>query len=186
MTSPASRASVAPSGSPATRIANRTVATQRTHQGAGQAGVGNQADAPESGHEARLLGGHDQVGGKGEAHAGTRGDAVHRGHHRLRKVAQRADQRVVLARQDAAEVALAAPTAQVGASAEGTPGSGEHHAAHRIVAGDALQAGQQLPAERGIERVERIGAVEGQRGDAIGHVDGEVLEGGCVRHRRRL
>ena len=146
----------------------RAVATERTHERAGQAGVGHQPDAVEGGHEAGLLGRDDDVGGERQAHSGPGGDAVDRGDDRLRQVADRLDQRVVLGGQHGPEVALLGSAAQVGAGAEAAAGAGDHDSARRLVARGDLERGQQLFAELAVERVERLGPVEREGRDAVG------------------
>ena len=79
----------------------------------------------------------------------------------------RLDQRVVLVGEHAPELALTAPAAEVGAGAEPTPRAGDHHGPDVGIAPlRGLDGGEQLPAHRRVERVQRLGAVERERGHA--------------------
>ena len=83
MTSPASYASCAESGSAssAIRIARARPIEAATRRG--RAAVGHQPDPGEGQQERRGLGGDDDVGGQRGRAADAGGDAVDRGHDRL-------------------------------------------------------------------------------------------------------
>ena len=65
--------------------------------------------------------------------------------------------------------------AQVGAGAEGAAGAGDHGAADLVVVADLVQRIDQLRPERGVDRVEFVGAVERDRGHAFGHVEEDFV-----------
>jgi hypothetical protein len=54
---------------------------------------------------------------------------------------------------------------EVGAGAEGPPSAREHHHCHRMIVGRRQQRLGRRVVERFVERVERLGAVEGQYAD---------------------
>ena len=178
------------------------VAAQGPDQRPGRARVRHQPDADERLDEGRLLGGVDEVAGQRQAHAGAGGHAVDGRDDGLRELADGPDQGVVLALEHRAEVAFAAAAAQVGARAEAAPLAGQDHGPHRIVPRDPLQSGQQLAAHLAVQGVQRLGPVEGQRGNALRHLiadgggrfgsHGPILATGrrppcrpCVHHHRR-
>ncbi len=151
------------------------VPAQGSHQGPGRAGVGHQPDPHEGLDEARVVGGVDEVTGERQGGAGTRGDAVDRGDHRLGQVPDGADERVVLVGQDAAEVALAAAAAQVRPAAEAASLTGDDDGADRLVASRRLDRGEQLGAHRCVEGIQRLGPVEGDGRDGVGQIDPDRL-----------
>ena len=148
----------------------RPMPPHRAHQRAGQPRVGNQADASEGGHEARIVRRDDEVGGQRQADARAGGDAIHRRHDRLGQVADGADHGVVFGDQHAAKFTLPGATAQVGAGAEAASLPGQHHRANRGVAAGRLERREQLAAHRGVQGIEQFGASQGDGRDAIGSV----------------
>ena len=80
----------------------------------------------------------------------------------------------------AAEVPLAAAAAQVGARAEPAARAGQHHCPDGVVARAAFSAASSSRRRLAVERVERLGPVEGERRHAAVGVDEELRRRGRV------
>jgi len=112
-----------------------------------------------------------QVPAEGEAHASTRGHAVDRHDHRLLGPGQARDGAVQVRRQlldvgaDAAEVVD--ERLDVTAGAERLAGARDDDRAHRRVVVDLEDRVKELPAQREVERVERIGTAQRDGGHAV-------------------
>ena len=135
--------------------------------------VGMQAAPDEGLREPRGAGGEADVAGEGQVHPGADGGAVHRGDERLRRVAHLQHRAVARRRHALHERPPATRLVRVlhrldvatGAKALARAGD-DDHAYVRVVDG-AREAGRQVFAQRAAERVEAVGPVQRQRGDAI-------------------
>src|SRR5207302_5041635 len=117
--------------------------------------------------EARLVRRIDEVAAQRQADACSRGDAVDRGDHRLRQLADGADERVVFGGEHGAEGTLVRAATQVRATAETTAGSSQHDGSDGLVSAGGLERRQELLPHCRVERVEAVRPVERDRGDAV-------------------
>ena len=137
----------------------------------GAAGVWDETDAGKGLQEARAARRKHQVAGERNVGAGAGGNAVDGGDHRLFQRRDEANERVVPLLEPVAAighdaVAGRAGLGQVLTGAEGTSRSRQHdHPALRIAA-RSFQRRPQLGVHPRGERVELVGPVEGQSGDA--------------------
>ncbi len=149
--------------------------------------VGHQADVDEGKQEVGALRGDHEVAAERQRAADACGGAVDAGHHRQRQLADRVHDRVVALGQHLVDVGpalgglLDAEVLQVGAGGEGASGARDHHGARRVVLACLPQCGEQVAAELLVPRVQRLRAVELDRGDPVG-VDRQVdcLESGVL------
>ena len=155
--------------------ARGAMTAEGSHQGPRRTGIRDEPNPDEGLDEAGIVGGMDQVAGERQRDTGAGGHAVHGGDDRLGQIPDGGDERVVLIGQDAAEVPLAAPAAQVGTAAEAAPLAGDDHRSDRFVPRGRLERSEQLAAHLRVQGIERLRAVEGDGRDRIGQIDPDRL-----------
>ncbi|BFO16291.1 hypothetical protein SHKM778_26790 [Streptomyces sp. KM77-8] len=150
---------------------------RRAHVAAGE------ADPGEEEGEAGAGVGDPEVGGQGEDRAGARRHPVDRGDHGERALPYRphhlAGHPVEVEKPGRVHgEGRADDLVDVAAGAEAAPLAGQHQGAYGPLAG---QLGKEI-AQVGVgaegERVELVGAGEGDGGDAVGHIEAHMLPAG--------
>ena len=110
----------------------------------------------------------------------TGGDVVV-GDHRLRHQGDAAQRRVEQVDELAGGFRRAAGIGvedrKIAAGAEHAAGAREHQRAHGRIAGQGRHGGGELGLQLIAQRIARLGAVQGQRGNAIGDLDVELGHG---------
>lgn len=137
-----------------------------------------------------FLGRHAEVAGAREVEPGADRGAVQHRDGRLRQVVHLLHQRVRVALPRRAGVggrpvgiAVRGPVAHVGARAEPLPRARQHDGADRLVGGGGGERRPQRLEQREVERVAALGAIHGDRADAVGVGDErEVVGHGSRRY----
>ena len=174
----------------------RDLRTDHAGQQVGAAGVRDDASLDEHLDELGVLGHDDQVARQHELGATAGGRAVDRGDDRLLAVEDARDQALPAAADHPGGVAHGAVgralgllgagllrAGQVGAGAEvPLAGAGQHHDTDAQVGRGPVEAVRELVAHVGGERVAAAGVVDGDAGDAVGHLVADQFVGRRVAH----
>jgi hypothetical protein len=129
--------------------------------------------------EFRQLAGDAQVARHRQLAPAAEGKAVHCGDDRLPAALEPAEHRLALQRAGlAVDRALARDLGNVGTGHERLgPRAGHDHATDVCFVLHPLDRLAQLPDDGGVERVEFVGAVNGDAGDAVGEIEEQGGEG---------
>jgi hypothetical protein len=144
--------------------------THQPREGPGDRGVGGEPDVGERHQEARRRAADPEVGQERQARTGAGGHAAHRRHHRLGHPGQRPHDRVVVRhhraqRRTRTRLQGRDVLPQVLPDAEGAAGASQHHRPYRAFAGECRELVAQRLLEGCVQRVQRVGPVEGEGGD---------------------
>jgi len=144
----------------------------------GAAGVGNEPDRDERGHETRRVGRDSHIARERERKAGTGRGAVHRRDDGLLEGADREDVPVVVTAQVFRDVPRTVrELLEVLADAETPAGSGDHDRANARILRSLHEAGVDPLVHRAVERVQDLRPVERDRQDAVGACELDLRHG---------
>ena len=172
------------------------VGAHEVPQQLGAGHVGNEAPDDFAHGESRLRVDDPQVGAEGDLEAAAVGHAMDCGDHRYRhrvpdpgrglaavgRVVVRSCQELIGQRVAARTALHGLEAAEVEAGAEGATVAGENDGAHGRVGGQLAAGRAQRVEHRAVQRIQLVGPVETDIGDAVCDLDGDAGAGGYLGH----